>query len=77
MRLDKYITDKGLCESRTRAEKLVLSGMVKIDGEIRKKPSFDVEDNIEHTVIGKNAYEVNQIFYVLLPENNWLNAIIL
>ena len=50
MRLDKYITDKGLCESRTRAEKLVLSGMVKIDGEIRKKPSFDVDENIEHTV---------------------------
>lgn len=36
-----------------------------------------IKDNIEHSVIGKNTYEVNQIVYVLLPENNWLNAIIL
>lgn len=36
-----------------------------------------VKDNIQHTVIGKNTYEVNQIVYVLLPENNWKNALIL
>jgi hypothetical protein len=36
-----------------------------------------IKDNIEHSVIGKNSYEVNQIVYVLLPENNWLNEIIL
>ena len=36
-----------------------------------------IKDNIEHTVVGKNTYEVNQIVYVLLPENSWLNAIIL
>jgi len=36
-----------------------------------------IKDNIEHTVIGKNTYEPNQIVYVLLPENSWLNAIIL
>lgn len=36
-----------------------------------------IKDNIEHSVIGKNSYEINQIVYVLLPENNWLNAIIL
>lgn len=36
-----------------------------------------MKDNIQHTVIGKNLYETNQIVYVLLPENSWLNAIIL
>ena len=36
-----------------------------------------LKDNIEHTVTSKNTYEVNQFVYVLLPENNWLNAIIL
>ena len=36
-----------------------------------------MKDNMEHTVIGKNKYEINQIVYVLLPENNWMNAIIL
>jgi len=36
-----------------------------------------IKDNVEHTVIGKNTYEPNQFVYVLLPENNWTNAIIL
>ena len=50
MRLDKYITDKGFAESRTRAEKLILSGAVKIDGSIKQKPSFDVDENSEHII---------------------------
>ena len=36
-----------------------------------------MKDNVKHAVIGKGTYEVNQFVYVLLPENNWLNAIIL
>ena len=36
-----------------------------------------MKDNVKHAVIGRNTYEVNQVVYVLLPENNWLNAIIL
>ena len=36
-----------------------------------------MKDNIKHTVIGKNTYEVKQFVYVLLPENSWSNAIIL
>ena len=50
MRLDKYITDKGFAESRTRAEKLILSGKVKIDGQIRQKPSFDIDEFSEHKI---------------------------
>lgn len=50
MRLDKYITDRGFAESRTRAEKLIVSGRVKLDGRVRQKPSFDVDDATEHTV---------------------------
>ena len=36
-----------------------------------------MKDNVKHAVAGKNTYEVGQVVYVLLPENNWLNAIIL
>ena len=36
-----------------------------------------MKDNVKHAVIGKNTYEVGQFVYVLLPENNWMNAIIL
>lgn len=50
MRLDKYITDKGFAESRTRAEKLIVSGKVKIDGQIRQKPSLDVDESKDHVI---------------------------
>ena len=50
MRLDKYITDRGFAESRTRAEKLIISGLVSVDGIIRNKPSFDIDDAAEHDV---------------------------
>jgi hypothetical protein len=36
-----------------------------------------IKDNIQHTVTGNGTYTVNQFVYVLLPENSWLNAIIL
>lgn len=35
------------------------------------------KDNVQHLVSGKGTYNANQIVYVLLPENNWKNAIIL
>ena len=36
-----------------------------------------IKDNIPHAVTGRNTYEVNQVVYVLLPENSWMNAVIL
>lgn len=36
-----------------------------------------IKDSIQHTVVGRGTYVVDQIVYVLLPENNWLNAVIL
>ena len=36
-----------------------------------------MKDNVKHAVVGKNKYEVNEVVYVLLPENSWLNALIL
>jgi hypothetical protein len=36
-----------------------------------------VKDNVQHSVTGRGTYEENQIVYVLLPENSWLNALIL
>ena len=35
------------------------------------------KDNVQHLVSGKGTYNANQIVHVLLPENNWKNAIIL
>lgn len=50
MRLDKYLTEKAYADSRTRAEKLILSGNVALDGKKIFKPSFDVNEGVEHTV---------------------------
>lgn len=36
-----------------------------------------LKDNFEHIVTSRNIYEENQVVYVLLPENSWVNAVIL
>ena len=50
MRLDKYITERGLADSRTRAEKLIVAGLVSVDGVVKNKPSFDIDDSVSHDV---------------------------
>ena len=54
MRLDKYITERGLAESRTRAEKLILGGLVCVDGRVISKPSFDIDEGCEHDITVTN-----------------------
>lgn len=54
MRLDKYITERGFAESRTRAEKLILAGLVSVDGSVKNKPSYDVDDSVAHDVLVVN-----------------------
>ena len=50
MRLDKYLTECGYADSRTRAEKLIVSGGVSVDGKSITKPSFDINEAIEHVI---------------------------
>ena len=35
------------------------------------------KDNVSHVVVSNGEYSENDIVYVLLPENSWINAIIL
>lgn len=35
------------------------------------------KDGISHVVVSTGVYSENDIVYVLLPENSWVNAIIL
>ena len=35
------------------------------------------KDNVEHTVSGAGTYEPDEFVYVLLPLNNWKDAIII
>ena len=44
MRLDIYLTERGLVSSRTEAKGFITSSAVKVDGKVITKPSFDVTD---------------------------------
>jgi hypothetical protein len=44
MRLDQYITEK-LKISKNKAQSLIKSGKIKIDGKIVTKPAFSVTEN--------------------------------
>ena len=42
MRIDQYLSENKLCDSRTEAKNLILDGKVTVDGIPITKPSFDV-----------------------------------
>lgn len=41
-RLDQALVSRGLCESRTKAQRRIAAGDVVVNGVIQKKPSFEV-----------------------------------
>ena len=51
MRLDNAMVERGLTESRNKAQEAIKSGIVILNGEVVKKPSYKVmdSDNIEIT----------------------------
>jgi 23S rRNA (cytidine1920-2'-O)/16S rRNA (cytidine1409-2'-O)-methyltransferase len=50
MRLDVYLADNGLVDSRTDAKKFIIAGSVKVNGVSVTKPAFDVDGAEEITV---------------------------
>ncbi len=45
MRLDVYLAENGLSDSRTEAKSFIVKGAVTVDGKIITKPAFDVAEN--------------------------------
>lgn len=43
MRLDLYLAENGFCTSRSRAQELIKTGCVSIDGKVISKPSYDYD----------------------------------
>lgn len=60
MRLDKYLTEHGYAESRTRSARLIESGKVKVDGKIITKASFEVPDGAEILVAADDCPYVSR-----------------
>lgn len=50
MRLDVYLVDAALVDSRTDAKNFILGGAVFVNGKAMKKPAFEVSGNEEITV---------------------------
>lgn len=42
MRLDAFLSEVGLCTSRTEAKNFIIDGAVSVNGAVIKKPSFEV-----------------------------------
>ena len=47
MRLDVYLVENGLAESRQKAQRLIKNGCVSIDGHKMDKPSADIDATLE------------------------------
>jgi 23S rRNA (cytidine1920-2'-O)/16S rRNA (cytidine1409-2'-O)-methyltransferase len=52
-RLDKRIMERGLAQSRERAQMLIGAGLVTVNGRIAEKPSERVEEEVEILVTGE------------------------
>ena len=72
VRLQKYIASCGIC-SRRNAEKLILDGLIKVNGEVVTELGTKIipsKDRIEYN--GKEIIENNELIYILLNFNLFL-----
>lgn len=60
MRIDKYLAESGLCESRNKALRLIEAGLVEVDGSIVKKPSYEVSENAQIKLLGSECPYVSR-----------------
>lgn len=54
MRLDKYLSENSIVDSRTKAKKLIISGCVKVNGVITDDPNFSINDDDKIDIDQKN-----------------------
>ncbi|MCQ2554780.1 MAG: rRNA pseudouridine synthase [Clostridia bacterium] len=65
MRINKYIAQAGVA-SRRKADELIASGKVKVNGSVMDVPGYDVQDGDIVTVEGKTIAEKEKPVYYLL-----------
>lgn len=59
VRLDQFLADRGLTETRSRARDLIRRGRVTVDSETITKPAFQVGDTVEVSV-SREARDVSR-----------------
>lgn len=65
-----------VCNKVVTSAKFDKTYKCRVVSQVSENKYIVIKDDIEHTVIGKNSYSVNQVVYVLLPLNDWRNAFI-
>jgi len=65
MRLDNYLVENRLCESRNKAQQIIKDGLVSVDSKVVKKPSFKVVDENSVDIAEHKSY-VSRAAYKLL-----------
>ena len=55
-RLDQALVERGLCESRERAKRLILAGQVRVNAQTAHKPSDQVKPGDELGVVAPEQY---------------------
>ncbi len=53
VRVDQFLVDKGFFETREKAKRAIISGIVRIEGYDKLKPGMRIEDNAKVIVKGK------------------------
>ncbi len=65
-RLDNYLVEKKLADSRTKAQEYIKNSLVKVNGSIIKKPAFKVEDDFSVSIdehdnyVSRSAHKLNE-----------------
>lgn len=60
VRLDVYLTEKGLVKSRSRAKELIAGGQATVDGKTVRKPAFEVSENSAVEIVGEQLKYVGR-----------------
>ena len=55
-RLDRLVVDRGLAESREKAQALIMAGEVRVDGQKASKPGQTVDDDAAIEVLARPPY---------------------
>ncbi len=55
-RLDQLLVERGLADSRTKAQALIMAGQVKVDGELRDKPGVTIASDSQIELAEQSRY---------------------
>ena len=65
MRLDKYLANSGI-GSRSEVKRIIKDKRIKVNGEIAKSDSFDVDETKDTVLFDNNEIKYKKFYYILL-----------